>query len=197
MKFPARPLRNEPSLESPDYPYYDHEAVVQADGRIAAFSGHSHAREKGWQFAGWKDAQGFWILEGDEQIGELAQRLLDSTEEKNQARHEAWLAAEAKRPKPAPVDFGKFTFPLITVAMPAPILADLVAVQPMALPSNSKPVFEFVAGPYVPPPPPTVADGETLHAYKYGGVLSERGGWFVTKKGDLTRVLRYRQDMMS
>lgn len=202
MKFPSRPLRYDPSLERPDYPYYDRESVVQDDGRIASFSGHSHAREKGWQFAGWRDAQRFWLLEGDEQTGEMARRLLDSTEEKNRARHEAWLEQEeAKRQKVVPEQglgsFGKFAFPVLENMPHASILDELVAVQPMASPSSRTPVFELRFGPYTPPPPPTVAEDEVLHAYKYGGVLSERGGWFVTKKNDPTRVLRYRQDMMS
>lgn len=62
LKTPTRPIRTEPSLESPSYPYYDHESVVQEDGRVAAFLASSHARDKGWSFQGWKDAQGFWLL---------------------------------------------------------------------------------------------------------------------------------------
>ncbi len=205
LKLPSRPIRTEPSLEGHGYPYYDHQTVLQEDGRIASFSGSSDARDKGWVFQGWKDAQHFWILEGDDQIGSHAQTLLDSTEAKNQARHEAWLAEEAKRPKLTPEQqldgFRAFVFPVIESAMAnVPILASLVGVQPMSAPTGELAEvlkLEIRDHTYVPPPDPTVADDEELHAYKYGGVLSERGGWFVTKKGDLTRVLRYRQDWMS
>lgn len=44
---------------------------------------------------------------------------------------------------------------------------------------------------------PVVGDNEVLHPYEYGGMLAERGGWFVTNKNDPCRVLRYRQDWMS
>ncbi len=199
MKYPERPLRYEPSLESHDYPYYDQATVVQEDGRIAAFVGNSHERAKGWVFCGWMDSQGFWILEGERQTDKFAQTLLDSTDEKNKARHEARLEAERQRvkksPKESAIDFSKFAMPAIANVAPGGVLTDLVSVQPMKAPTAS--VFKLEFGPYVPPPPPTVGHDEDLHAYRYGGILSERGGWFVTKKGDLTRVLRYRQDMMS
>lgn len=203
LKLPDRPIRFDAWLEAnSDYPYYDHQTVVQEDGRIAAFSGNSRARDKGWVLQGWKDSQHFWLLEGDEQTGVMAQLLLDSTEAKNEARREAWLAKEAARPKLSPEEssasFGKFVFPVIeSVVANGSILSSLSDVQPMTGPVSPTLKLEIVTEPYKPEPDPTVADDEELHAYKYGGVLSERGGWFVTKKGDPTRVLRYRMDWMS
>lgn len=82
-----------------------------------------------------------------------------------------------------------------------PVLDSFVGVQSMSAPARRELAealkLEIKDYTYTPPPPPTVTDDEELHVYKYGGVLSERGGWFVTKKGDLTHVLRYRQDWMS
>lgn len=64
MKTPSREPRNEPSLEK--YHYYDKETVVQDDGRIASFSWCNKDREKGWQFAGWKDAHDFGIWDNND-----------------------------------------------------------------------------------------------------------------------------------
>lgn len=99
--------------------------------------------------------------------------------------------------------FGQFTMPVIKSVMAgAPILTDLVSVQPMSAPPMSgKTLFKLEAvsaGPLLgKKPTPTCGPDEELHEYVYGGVLSERGGWFVTPKGDRTRVLRYRMDWLS
>jgi hypothetical protein len=57
MKFPTRPPRNEPSLEK--YNYYDHEAIIQDDGTIAAFTWEKDRRNEGWRFVGYKDKHNF------------------------------------------------------------------------------------------------------------------------------------------
>jgi len=43
----------------------------------------------------------------------------------------------------------------------------------------------------------SVAEDEELHAYVYGGILSERGGWFVVKKNDPNKIIRSTQTWMS
>ncbi len=42
-----------------------------------------------------------------------------------------------------------------------------------------------------------IADDEEIHAYKYGGILSGRGGWFVVKKDQPDRIIRSKQIWMS
>lgn len=37
---------------------------------------------------------------------------------------------------------------------------------------------------------PQISDDEMLHAYKYGGILSMRMGWYITPKNDNKRVLK-------
>lgn len=76
MNFPIREPRNEPNLAFGNY--WDHEVVKQENGRLAAFSWQSAERAKGWQFMHWQDAQGFVLLEGDQQTNETAQMLLNS-----------------------------------------------------------------------------------------------------------------------
>ena len=43
----------------------------------------------------------------------------------------------------------------------------------------------------------SVADDEELHAYVYGGVLSQRGGWFVVKKNNPNRIIKSKQTWLS
>lgn len=76
MILPSRPPRNEPTLEA--YNYYDHEKVVQEDGRIAAFSFQSKKRNEGWKFVGYQDKHGFHIWEEKDRVTAYAQLLLDS-----------------------------------------------------------------------------------------------------------------------
>jgi hypothetical protein len=78
MIFPERPPRTKPTLEH--YTYYDHQVVAQPDGRLAAFTWNNKQREKGWMFSHWEDADGFHLLNGDEQIGEIAKQLLDAVQ---------------------------------------------------------------------------------------------------------------------
>ena len=42
-----------------------------------------------------------------------------------------------------------------------------------------------------------VADDEELHAYRYGGVLSSRGGWFVVSMYNPYKILRTKQTWLS
>lgn len=43
----------------------------------------------------------------------------------------------------------------------------------------------------------TVGEDEEIHAYKYGGVLAERGGWFVVNKNSPYKILRAKATWMS
>jgi len=85
MIFPTRPPRNEPSLEK--YNYYDHEKVVQEDGRIAAFTWESKRKVDGWRFTGYKDKHNFDIWSDEDRIRQyyhgytVQQLLLDSKKE--------------------------------------------------------------------------------------------------------------------
>jgi len=45
--------------------------------------------------------------------------------------------------------------------------------------------------------PVKVADDEEIHAYVYGGVLSQRGGWFVVKKNNPNKIIRSKQTWLS
>jgi hypothetical protein len=47
------------------------------------------------------------------------------------------------------------------------------------------------------PPYEAISAGEKLHAYKYGGILSMRMGWYITPKVEPNRVLRSKQIAMS
>ena len=42
-----------------------------------------------------------------------------------------------------------------------------------------------------------ITDGETLHAYEYGGVLSMRGGFYITTSDNPKKILRSKQTRMS
>ncbi len=42
-----------------------------------------------------------------------------------------------------------------------------------------------------------IADDEELHAYEYGGTLSQRGGWFVVSIFDPYKILRSKQTWLS
>ena len=42
-----------------------------------------------------------------------------------------------------------------------------------------------------------IAEDEEIHAYVYGGILSERGGWFIVKKNDPKRIIRSIQTWLS
>lgn len=128
MKTPDREPRNEPSLEN--YTYYDHQVVVQDDGRFAKFTWNNKERNKGWQFSHWEDQAGFNIFE-DKDI-KTAHLLIDS-------EIPLWSHLD------------KSDFPLI---------------------SN------------------LLDDSEQLHEFKYGGVMSGRGGFYITPKNAPGNVLR-------
>lgn len=87
MIFPSRPHREVPEyIRKGNYTtFYDHENVVQEDGRIVQFNWSLGEEEKGWQFACYRDKYDFRIFEGDEQTGEFAQLLIKS--EKNPDSH--------------------------------------------------------------------------------------------------------------
>ena len=42
-----------------------------------------------------------------------------------------------------------------------------------------------------------IADDEEIHAYVYGGILAERGGWFVVKKDNPNKIIRSKQTWLS
>jgi hypothetical protein len=42
-----------------------------------------------------------------------------------------------------------------------------------------------------------IADDEEIHAYVYGGVLSQRGGWFVVKKAQPYKIIRSKMTWLS
>lgn len=140
LTLPIRAPRDEPSLK--DYQHFDHETVTQDDGRRAQFTWDSQEADKGWQFSCWRDEQNFILLEGENQVGELARLLLDSTLAKNRERHEAWLEREAKRPKLSPeeqlINFSKFMLPIIANVAPDLIIGDILSVQPMAESESTK-----------------------------------------------------------
>lgn len=200
---PTRPVRD-PGEFTRQFQWFDHETVEQPDGRLAQFSYDSKKPEEGWQFACWKDRYGFTLLEGDDQTGEFAQLLLDSTPEKRAERQRAEALRRAKAdPKLVREvgDFSKFVLPVIANCTAAPI-SDLLAVQPLSTPKStpkSTPLMalEFSDGLRGRPKPPPVGPDELLHSYEYGGVLSERGGWFVTHRDHPDRVLRYRLNYLS
>lgn len=133
MKTPAKEPRNEPTLEK--YTYYDHEVVVQEDGRFAKFTWNNKEREKGWQFSHWEDKEGFRIFE-DEDL-RVAHHLLDSE-----------------------------------------------------IPFGTHISFWDVPSLYL-------SDTEELHEFKYGGVMSGRGGFYVTPKNEPGNVLRAKWIWMS
>lgn len=47
------------------------------------------------------------------------------------------------------------------------------------------------------PPYEALNTGEKLHAYRYGGILSKRMGWYITSEAEPNRVLRSKQRAMS
>ncbi len=187
--------------------HYDYEEVEQSNGLLAQFTWDSSKPEEGWQFNCWRDQQRFILLQGNAQVGEFAQLLLDSTPEKNAAREEERRKKEqerrAKLPKETPEQevgrWKKFMVPVMTRVQDAPVLSDLVSVQPMARPSTHFTPLQavFTGELRGKPPRPVCGPDEELHQYVYGGVSAERGGWFVTSKSDPGRVLRYRMDWLS
>jgi hypothetical protein len=76
VKTPARPPRNEPTLEK--YTYYDSEVVVQPNGERAAFTWSSKKKELGWVFNHWEDEAGFVLLPLEGRDDKFAQLLIDS-----------------------------------------------------------------------------------------------------------------------
>jgi hypothetical protein len=68
ISYPTRQPRHEPSLE--EYNYYDHEIVIQPDGRMAKFSFQSKQRDLGWQFDYYEDVDGFriWTEKDDPEL---------------------------------------------------------------------------------------------------------------------------------
>ncbi len=154
-------------------------------------------------------------LRGADQVGELARLLLDSTPERNaarrraerEAREEVALARRAGGEPEAPLfSFDRFVMPVIASCAADSIMDHLVGIQPMCSPAGAPVIkFEVVhAGQlererdgYEAALRAMLAPGEELHAYRYGGVLPERGGYFVTHRDAPDRVLRYVQTMMS
>ena len=207
MKTPARPPRNEPTLEK--YTYYDSEVVVQPSGERAAFTWSSNKKELGWVFDHWEDEAGFVLLPLKERDDKFAQLLIDSEcdDERRSIKH----PPEPKKPS-MPVEeqlgkFDKWIFPAIKNMAPGEdIISALVSVQPMTAPTDA--VIHFMT-------PAEVAESdnrekawldlinrllkphEVLKQYVYGGILSERGGYFVVNECDPTKVLRYRQTWLS
>lgn len=135
MKPPTREPRNEPSLEK--YTYYDHEVVVQEDGRLAKFEWNNKERDKGWQFSHWEDKFGFKLFE-DKDI-RTTHHLLDS-----------------EIPLGSHID-----------------LSDVPGLKQ------------------------SLSDTEQLHEFKYGGVMSGRGGFYITPKNQPGNVLRAKWLWMS
>jgi hypothetical protein len=65
MICPTRPIRTVDAFTS-KYNYYDHETVIQEDGRIAKFTITNHTRDKGWIFQGYEDKYGFCIWDDED-----------------------------------------------------------------------------------------------------------------------------------
>lgn len=74
MILPSREPRNEPSLEA--YTYYDHEDVVQADGRMSCFTWNNKQGDRDWIFDCYKDKYGFSIRKLSTEMNSL---ILDNT----------------------------------------------------------------------------------------------------------------------
>jgi len=210
VKTPARPPRNEPTLEK--YTYYDSEVVVQPNGERAAFTWSSKKKELGWVFNHWEDEAGFVLLPLEGRDDKFAQLLIDSEcdDERRSIKH----PPEPKKPA-MPVDeqlgkFDQWIFPVIANMVPGEdIISSLVSVQPMATPLAAMTPFMHTMTPV------EVAESdneekawldlinrllkphEVLKQYSYGGVLSSRGGYFVVNECDPTKVLRYRQTWLS
>lgn len=139
---------------------------------------------------------GFMPLVGDDQCGEFAQLLLASDR-------------SLPRPPPPPLpDFSQpFHFPVIANLGPLPELnlADIVSVQPMTAPPTGMMRLEFITAEeskamhdaelaaYT----ADLGEGEVLREFEFGGILSMRGGYFVTHKDRPNLVLRYAVTRMS
>lgn len=209
MKTPAREPRNEPSLEC--YGYYDHETVVQEDGRIAAFMFYSRERDKGWVHAGWQDRHGFWLLEGDQQIDEQAQQLIrfDKARKREPAPQPPTLTPWSIDKTIEALDTWMSSPPVRAMMADAPALESILSVQPMTGPipgsifhietpaecadyeARKKAWYDGVVADLRP--------GEVLREYEYdlGDALSMRGGYYVATEAEPTRVLRCLQTWMS
>ena len=144
MKFPDRPIRTT-DPHTAKYNYYDHEKVVQDDGRIAAFQITNHTRDKGWVFTGYKDKYGFSLWDDEDR-----KRMWDES-----ITVEQLLIRSIKGGctiHKARQEFGN----------------------------------DFELG-----------EGEIMLEYKYGGMLSGRGGYIIVHKDNPTTILRSKATWMS
>lgn len=142
------------------------------------------------------------ILTGDEQIGEQAQTILD-------AEITSWNPTATAMPEstwvpqlPKDSDFSALKFPVAKV-VDAPVIHRLVSVEPVEE-SDSKVFYLDISKDleaeitaeynyYA----KDIVNGEVMKRFVYGGVLSQRGGYFVVHKDHPDRVLRYAQIWMS
>jgi len=141
---------------------------------------------------------GWVVLNGENQFGEEAKRIVES---------DTSLPRAPIKPQP-PIDWEKlstFVSPVVRKNFPELIQKDFVSVQPMALPTGAVFEFDFITAEESALRKKKswdkmgegLQEGEILKQYMYGGCLSERGGWFVVHKDTPHLVRRYCQTWMS
>jgi len=72
---------------------------------------------------------------------------------------------------------------------------DEITIEQLLLEAKDEDPYHTVRGDFG--PDFKIADDESIHAYKYGGVLSERGGWFIVKKNEPNKIIRSKQTWLS
>lgn len=145
-----------------------------------------------------------WIvLTGEEQCDEHAQRILNS----DTSLPPPPPSIKAPSPEVQLENWKTFVMPLVGKVCPElPILTDIVSIHPLSMPSSSSLFkFEHITEEESKRRRQAVLDkmneglqeGEILKKYCYGGMLAERGGWFVIHKDTPHLVRRYCQTRMS
>jgi hypothetical protein len=198
MNLPTREPGTIPESWPKSIIYYDHEAVKQEDGSLAAFTWNSGVKELGWVYDHNEDEAGFILCDDKlERLSDIFKWMLDGEcdSDRKLVRNGRHYLAGEKDPEPLSAEeserrWRSFVFPVITNCLEEGSLIDqIVSVQPMQGPVGDRKWMDLVKS--------LLKPGEMLKEYAYGGVLSGRGGYYVVHESNPRRILRYRQTWLS
>jgi hypothetical protein len=207
-----------PTKELPgprNWSFREVEKIPQEDGQIAVFFFDSEKPDLGWMFDHLEDKWGF-IQIRNEGKGDFAKLLLESECDadrklKSTGKHHL---RPAKDPEPISAEererrWSQFAFPIIikNIAPGDYIMGSFLSVQPMTGPIPAEFTIPFRVVTEDESRAEKISEleyfnqalgpDELLKQYVYGGILAERGGYFIVHKDRPDQALRYQQTWLS